>query len=173
MCMELLIIILVSRENRKPVTWRPTWGSKTSDNQQNLSQIRMSEKLERLKLKRRGQRGVITKLRQEANSLLETDPVESSSLRRLRTIQGMLREKQTVLKTLDEEITDTCPMEEVEKETIEAEELSGTIVECIDHISSVISEKTEESRLTSPASRELKLIEVKTVRTLPPVERLF
>jgi len=28
----------------------------------------------------------------------------------------MLREKQTVLKALDEEITDTCPMEEVEKE---------------------------------------------------------
>ena len=49
--------------------------------------------------------------------------------------------------------------------TMEAEELSGTIVECIDHISSVILEKTEGSRLTSSASRELELIEVETVHT--------
>ena len=103
----------------------------------------MAEKLERLKLKHRGQRGVVTKLYQEATSLLEADLIEPSSLRCLRTIQGVLREKQVGLKTLDDEITDTCPIDEVERETIEAEELSGTIVECIDHISSVISEKTE------------------------------
>ena len=120
--------------NQYFVTWRPTWGSKISDNQPNSSRIVMTEKLERLKLKRRGQRGVVTKLRQEANSLLEADSIESSSLRRLRTIQGVLREKQAGLKTLDDEITDTCPIDEVERETIEAEELSGTIVECIDHI---------------------------------------
>jgi len=64
---------------------------------------------------------------------------------------------------LDEEITDMCPIEEVEKETIEAEELSETIVECTDQISSVIWEKTEESSLTGPASGELKLIEDETV----------
>ena len=69
----------------------------------------MAEKLERLKLKRRGQRGVVTKLRQEANSLLEADSIESSALRRLRTIQGILREKQAGLKMLDGEITDICP----------------------------------------------------------------
>ena len=125
----------------------------------------MAEKLERLKLKRRGQTGVATKLRQEATSLLEADSIEPSSLRRLRTIQGVLREKQAGLKTLDDEITDTCPIDEVDRETIEAEELSGTIVECIDHISSFISEKTERSRLISSASREMNLIEVETVRT--------
>ena len=97
--------------------------------------------------------------------MLEADSIESSSLCRLRTIQGVLREKQAGLKTLDDKITDTCPINEVERETIEAEELSGTIVECIDHISSVISEKTEGSRLISSASRELNLIGVETVRT--------
>ena len=81
------------------------------------------------------------------------------------SIQGVLREKQAGLKTLDDEITETCPIDEVERETMEAEELSGTIAECIDHISSVISEKTERSRLISSASRELNLIEVETVRT--------
>jgi len=125
----------------------------------------MAEKLERLKLKCRGQRGVVTKLRQEAISLLEADLIETSYLRHLSTIQGVLREKQVGLKTLDDEITDTCPIDEVERETIEAEELSRTIVECIDHISSVISEKTERNRLISSASRELNLIEVETVRT--------
>ena len=122
----------------------------------------MAEKLERLKLKRRGQRGVVTKLRQEAISLLEADLIETSYLRHLSTIQGVLREKQAGLKALDDEITNTCPIDEVERE---AEELSGTIVECIDHISSVISEKTERNRLISSASRELNLIEVETVHT--------
>jgi len=75
----------------------------------------MSEKLERLKFKLRGQRGVVIKFRQEANSLLE---VESSSLRHLKTIWGILREKQTGLKTMDE---DKCPIDEVEKQIIEAD----------------------------------------------------
>ena len=97
----------------------------------------MAEKLECLKLKRQVLRGIITKLRQEANSLLEADSIESSALRRLKTIQGILREKPAGLKTLDEEITDTCLIDEVENETMEAEELLGTIVECINHISSV------------------------------------
>jgi len=64
------------------------WGSNTSDNQQNSSQIRMSEKLERLKMKLHGKRGIVTKLHQEANLLLEAYPVESSSLCRLKTIKG-------------------------------------------------------------------------------------
>ena len=38
-------------------------------------------------------------------------------------------------------------------------------MECIDHISSIILEKTKESRLTGSASCELKLIEVETVHT--------
>ena len=118
----------------------------------------MAEKLERLKLKRQGQRGVVTKLCQEANSLLEADSIELSVLRRLRTIQGILREKQAGMKMLDEEITDTCPIDEVENEMMEAEKLSGTIVECIDHISSVVLEKTKGSQLTSSASHELELI---------------
>ena len=40
----------------------------------------MTEKLERLELKLCGQRGVIMKLRLEANSLLEADSIKSSSL---------------------------------------------------------------------------------------------
>ena len=103
------------------VTWRPTWGSKISDNQPNYSRIVMAEKLEHLKLKRRGQRGVVTKLHQEANSLLKADSIESSALRRLRTMQGILRENQAELKMLDEEITDMCPINEVENKTMEAE----------------------------------------------------
>ena len=72
--------------NQYFVIWRPTWGSKISDNQPNCSRIVIPEKLECLKLKRPGQRGVVMKLRQQANSLLKADLIESSSLRRLRTI---------------------------------------------------------------------------------------
>ena len=64
----------------------------------------MTEKVERLKLKHRGQRATVTKNRQEANSLLSAETVEPSPLRRLKTIQGLLEGKQAILKELDEEI---------------------------------------------------------------------
>ena len=48
----------------------------------------MAEKLEHLKLKRQVQRGIVTKLCQEADSLLGADSIKSSALRCLRTIQG-------------------------------------------------------------------------------------
>ena len=70
----------------------------------------MAEKLERLKLKRRGQRGTVTKNRQEASSLLDADTIEPSSFRRLKTIQGLLEEKRVILKALDEEIIEACEL---------------------------------------------------------------
>ena len=80
----------------------------------------MGERLERLKLKRRGQRATVTKNRQEATSLMGAETLEPSSLRRLRTIQGLLEEKRAVLRTLDAEITESCPLDEVEQETVDS-----------------------------------------------------
>ena len=74
----------------------------------------MAEKLERLKLKRRGQRGTITKNRQEASLLLDADTIEPSLFCRLKTILGLLEEKRAILKALDEEIIEACELTEVE-----------------------------------------------------------
>ena len=133
----------------------------------------MAEKLERLKLKRRGQRGTVTKNRQEASSLLDADTIEPSSFRRLKTIQGLLEEKRVILKALDEEIIEACELTQVEQETVESEEVSELIVECIDRIKSVITEKPGVTRETTLTTRESEgvLSRDKTVRTNSDTEK--
>ena len=83
---------------------------------------------------------------------------QPSSLRRLKTIQGLLEEKRAVLGALDVEIIESCPLEDVEQETVDSEEISESIVECIEQIKSVVT-RTEviseasvarESRNVSP-----------------------
>ena len=82
---------------------------------------------------------------------------QPSSLRRLKTIQGLLEEKRAVLGALDAEIIESCPLEDVEQETVDSE-ISESIVECIEQIKSVVT-RTEviseasvarESRNVSP-----------------------
>lgn len=114
----------------------------------------MTEKVERLKLKRRGQRAIVTKNRQEANSLLSAELLEPSSVRRLKTVQGLLEGKQAILKELDEEIIESCPLADVEQETVDSEEISEAIVECIEQIKSVIREKTQVDSRATLAARE-------------------
>ena len=78
----------------------------------------MAEKLKRLKLKHRGQRGTVTKNHQEASSLLDADTIELLSFYCLKTIQGLLEEKRAILKALDEEIIEACELTEIEQETL-------------------------------------------------------
>ena len=94
----------------------------------------MTKKLEQLKLKRRGQMGTVMKNHHETDSLLAADTIEPSSIRRLTTIAGVLEEKLTVLKIFDKEIVDTCPLEEVEQETRDSDEVSCLIIECLSQI---------------------------------------
>jgi len=77
----------------------------------------MSERLERLEMKWHGQRGTITKNQQEANSLSEADTFEPASIR-LTAILGVLEDKLIILRALDDEISDTCSLKEVEQETL-------------------------------------------------------
>jgi len=113
----------------------------------------MTKKLERLKLKRRGQMGTVTKNHHEADSLLAADSIEPSSIRRLTTIAGVLEEKLTVLKMLDKEIADTCPLEEVEQETLDSDEVSCLIIECLSQIKKHIVVKTESTLSSTTGAR--------------------
>ena len=99
-----------------------------------LTCVEMIQKVEHLKLKCHGQRATFTKNRQEANLLVSAETVEPSSLRHLKTIQGLLEGKQAILKELDEEIIELCPLEEVEQETVDSEEISEAIIECTEQI---------------------------------------
>ena len=62
----------------------------------------------------------------KVNRLLEAKVAETI-INSSKTIQGVFREKQAGVKTLNEKIYDTCLLEEVDKETVEAEELSEMI----------------------------------------------
>ena len=78
--------------------------------------------LERLKARRRGHRGVITKYVQEAKSLQEIEDLDEKRRLGMGTLSELLKEKSAVLKTLDEEILATCPTNEIEQEIKEAED---------------------------------------------------
>ena len=72
--------------------------------------------LECLKAHRRGYRGVVMKYVQEAKSLMETEELDEKHRLRMGTLSELLKEKSTILKTLDEEILPTCPTNEIEQE---------------------------------------------------------
>ena len=96
-----------------------------------------------------GRGGTITKNRQEADSLLEAGTIKPSLLCHLKTIQGLLEEKKAILKALDEQIIESCKLTEVEQETVESEEVSELIVECMDRIKSMVIEQTEVIKETT------------------------
>ena len=107
----------------------------------------MSEALDRVRARRRGQRGVVTKYVQEAKSLLEAESIESDSWRRLNTLYKLLEEKRSVLKTLYDEIVATCPTDEIEREIQEAEEVYEKIVESLAIIDSKKSLRRSGQRM--------------------------
>ena len=114
----------------------------------------MTEKVDRLKLKRRGQRITATKNREEVTSLLSAETLETLPLRRLKILHGLLEERHTLLKEMDKEIIELCPLEEVERETVESEEISGAMVDCIEQIKSVLQEKTRVDAHATLTARE-------------------
>ena len=65
-----------------------------------------------------------------------------------------MEEKQAILRGLDEEIIDKCPLDEEKRETIEAEEISESIVESIEQIKNVIEREGDVRKEWSSSARE-------------------
>ena len=81
----------------------------------------MPEKLARTRAKRGGNRSVMTKPSNEANDLLEVEPVNK---KRLDFIASSLNEKLNLVKTLDEESIENCAVHEIETEILESDEIN-------------------------------------------------
>ena len=81
----------------------------------------MAEKLARIRSKRGGNRSVMTKPTNEANDLLEVEPI---SKKRLNFIASSLNEKLNLVKTLDEEIIENCAVDKIETEILESDEIN-------------------------------------------------
>ena len=97
----------------------------------------LKEKLTRIRAIRGGNRGVITKLINEAEGLLKEELLERG---RLNTISGLLKEKLRFVKELDEKIIEICEVVDISSEIDEAEELVSRVLDTQRHI----FEKTHE-----------------------------
>ena len=69
--------------------------------------------------KRGGNRSVMTKLSNEANDLLQVEPINKQT-RRMDFIASSLNEKLKLVKTLDEEIIENCAVDKIEAEILES-----------------------------------------------------
>ena len=68
-----------------------------------------------------GNRSVMTKPTNEANDLLEVEPINK---KRLDFIASSLNEKLNLVKTSDEEIIENCAVDEIETEILESDEVN-------------------------------------------------
>jgi len=84
------------------------------------------EKLVRLRARRRGHRGVCTKLEKEAIALLQIH--EETCVERSEVIVGQLEEKLKVLNEIDEQILNLCEVNEIQTEIEESAEISDRIL---------------------------------------------
>ena len=98
----------------------------------NANKPNMSENLGRIRAVPAGNRGVITKLIKEAkfhiNQLNESQQGKYD-IGRMKAICLILSEKKDILKTLDEKIVSLCEVEEIVKETEEADDYMSRILD--------------------------------------------
>ena len=76
------------------------------------------EKLDRLRARRRGHRGVCTKLEKQAIELIGIP--ESDNLEKCKVIARQLEAKLKLLSEIDDEILNICNVEEIQHEIEEA-----------------------------------------------------
>ena len=89
---------------------------------------KLAEKLARTRAKRGGNRSVMTKLSNEANDLLEVEPINKQ---RLDFIAASLNEKLNLVKTFDEEIIENCAVDEIEADIQESNEINSRVMDLL------------------------------------------
>ena len=110
-----------------------------------------TEKYERLKVVRRGHRGVVTKLTREVDTLLEGEPPTSEQLTRLNIIYEQLENKMQLLQGMDSEIVTLCNLDDVEGEIDESESVLAKILEYKGRVSAVIKPSLTTRRVLTTA----------------------
>ena len=85
-----------------------------------------SEQLERVKQRRKGHHGVVTRLINETTPLFEGERTERSIIR-LRIIDEQLTEKLKLLRGFDEEILALIDVKDIENDVLEAEAIADKV----------------------------------------------
>ena len=90
------------------------------------------ENLPRLCAIRAGNKGVVTKLIGEVETILDgTHPLEEKTRNRLARIKKALKEKAELIHDLDEKVIAVCKVEDIEKEIEDAEGFKMHIMDAI------------------------------------------
>ena len=112
-----------------------------------MSEEEQQRKLERLKAVRRGNRGVITKLCREIDTLMavESFNTDPSSISRLNVIHKQLDGKMKQFSNLDGEIVALCPMDEIEMEIEDSEAITEKIIEAKRKVQAALKENPQDS----------------------------
>ena len=115
------------------------------------------EQLNRLKARRRGHRGVATKLIREATSLMEGE-LTATNVERIKSISKLLEEKSKLLKELDDDILNIIPTEDIEEEIIQNDEFNDNISETqkvmATHSTVTVTKSTTGKEATNVADTE-------------------
>ena len=101
----------------------------------------MSEKLDRLRATRGGNRGVITKYTKEVLEILKGESINKD---RLHTINELLNAKLAIVKRIDEEILELCDTKEIE----EADEIYSRVLDVKQAISKASTETKTSKTIT-------------------------
>ena len=101
------------------------------------------EKLERLRAKRGGNRGAFTKKLKDEKTLLdgikENQDIDDIQKGQLKVLRQFLEQKKKVLHEYDEQILDLCPVQEIDKEIEEADDIHAKINDVLNIITDKLS----------------------------------
>ncbi|XP_028413524.1 uncharacterized protein LOC114536361 [Dendronephthya gigantea] len=122
------------------------------------------ENLTRIRAVRGGNRGVITKLINEAEGLLKEEILERG---RLNTITSLLEEKLKYVKDLDQKIIEICEVADIAAEIDEAEELISRVLDTQRHILEKIREVEEVQRVQEIQSKSPSNVHTNTANEEP------
>ena len=107
----------------------------------------LSEQLDRIKAKRGGHRGIITKLPKKVAQLFTEE--SERAYKRLRSIDHQLEEKVALLQNLDGEILELVAVDEIEEEIIEAD----VILEKITQLREQVAEFFAKSSMSNATNK--------------------
>ena len=96
-----------------------------------------ADALPRLQARRAANRGVVTKLIEESDVILENDValLDKKTQNRLTRIDGILQEKLQLISELDEKILNDCEVDDIIKEVEDAEFFKMRLMDAIANIS--------------------------------------
>ena len=121
----------------------------------------MAEELQKHSAVRRANRGVVTKLTKEVDTLLAEEPVTSEKIARLNVIFDLLENKLKLLNEINHQMLSLCKVDDVPGEVDESEVILDKVMDYRCRISAAVRDPSAASLTHTPA--------VRTTSVLPPV----